>query len=939
MRPSPALRLALALALLAAPLAARPVEVGGEEIPLGPRATHLLDAAGTATVEEVLARGRAGTLAPFGGPVRSFGPTQAAVWLHARVTGAGEDPDLAFTWDRPLVDWLDLWVIRAGRVEHLRGGLAVPSAERTIAHLGLFHVARLDLSPGETVDLVVRAQSRRILLAEAHLRPTVAVHPRDLQLGGYYGLLAGIMALATLLGAWSWWALRDRWSLRLTALLATFAGYIGAESGLLAALWPGWPRWWDAAPSVAAVACAVLGLAYTRAFVGSQARLPRLDRLARLLQWCGAPLLLLPLAWPAAGAIATILLVGATFSLMMVMGVLAVRTGERPARYFLASATVISVVGAVYLLALLGLGPATHVTLGGFQVALFVGGVVLLLSLFDRVNVARAQARTALETQVAERTASLRETVQRLEVEASERARVESALREAQERFQLAFDTSPDAIAINRLGDARYVAINQGFTRLTGWTEADLLGRPSTEMGIWADPADRARLVAGLRARGRVENLEAGFTYKDGKVRTGLMSAAVMSLGGEPHILSVTRDITDRQQAAAERDRLAEQLQQAQKLEAVGRLAGGVAHDFNNLLTAISTNASLALMDLPHDDQRRQAFEEILEATTKASSLTRQLLAFSRRQRLAPRPTDLAAVLAGMTTMLRRVLGEQVTLAVAPGPAISPVMADPGQVEQVLVNLAVNARDAMPGGGRIEVALEEAEVPAGAAPAGRAPGRYGVLVVRDHGLGIPAEVLPHVFEPFFTTKRGKGTGLGLATVHGIAAQHGGFVDVESAPGKGATFRVAFPLAAGPARPHAPATPVEVAFPGGTETVLLAEDERSVREATRSLLERLGYRVLVAEDGLAAEALACAEGTAFDLLLTDVVMPRLDGRALAERLRARFPGLPVVLMSGYSQDLLERAPAPGDEVRLVAKPYEPARLAEALREALDGRARG
>ena len=936
MRSPSAHRLLLALALLAAPLAARPLQVGAEEVQVGPAASYLLDAGGAVTMEEVLARARAGTLAPFGRPVRSFGPTQAALWLHLRVTGAPDDPDLAFTWDRPLVDQLDLWVVRADGVEHLRGGLAVPSAERTIVHEGPFHVARFNLAPGEAVELLVRARSRRILLAEAHLRPTIAFHPRDLALGGYFGLLAGIMALATLLGAWSWWTLRDRWSLRLTALLATFAGYIGAESGLLAAVWPDWPRWWGAAPSLAAIACAILGLAYTRAFVASGERFPRLDRLARVLQRVGVGVALLPLPWPSVGAVATILLVAATFGLMLVMGLLAVRTGERPARFFLASGILISAMGFVYLLALLGLGPATHVTLGGFQVALFVGGVVLLLSLFDRVNETRGQDRTALETQVAERTASLRQTVARLEVEVSERARVEVALREAQERFRVAFETSPEAIAITRLDDGTYTMVNDGFLRITGYAAEELIGRSSVELSIWSDPADRARLVEELRERGRVINLEATFLGKGGRKVIGLMSAQHITLGQAQFLLSVTRDISDRKQAEAERDRLADQLRQAQKLEAVGRLAGGVAHDFNNLLTAINTNASLALMDLPQDDRCREAFEEILEATTRASSLTRQLLAFSRRQRIAPRPTDLAAVLAGMATMLRRVLGEQVTLALTPGPAIPPVMADPGQVEQVLVNLAVNARDAMPEGGRIEVALEEAEVPAGDATAGRAPGRYGVLSVRDHGQGIAADVLPHVFEPFFTTKHGKGTGLGLATVYGIATQHGGFVDVSTEPGQGATFRVAFPVAAAPAQPLSPAFHAEVAFPGGTETILLAEDEPKVREATRALLVRLGYTVLVAEDGLAAEALAADRAGRFDLLLTDVVMPRLDGRALAERLRARWPGLPVVLMSGYAQDVLERTAAPDDRTLLILKPFEPGRLAEALRGALAGR---
>ncbi len=938
MRSPRAVRLLLALALLAAAPPARSLEARDEERQVGPEAVHLLDPSGAAGLGEVLALARAGALAPFGGPVRSFGPTRAALWLHVRVTGAAEDPDLAFTWDRPMVDWLDLWVVRAGGVEHLRGGLAVPSAERTIHHQGAFHLARLHLVPGEQVELVVRAQSRRLLLAEAHLRPSAPLHPRDLALGAYFGLLAGIMALATLLGAWSFWTLRDRWSLRLTALLATFAGYIGAESGLLAAVWPDWPRWWGAAPSLAALACAVLGLSYSRAFLATGERFPRLDRVLRGLRWAGAAAALVPLPWPAAGAVAAILVVAATFGLMMVLGLLAVRSGERPARFFLASATVIAAVGVFYLLALLDLGPANHVTLGGFQVALFMGGVVLLLSLFDRVDESRGLARVALEAQVAERTASLRETVQRLEVEVSERARVEVALREAQERFRVAFETSPEAIAITSLDDGTYTMVNEGFLAITGYAADELIGRSSLELSIWTDPADRARLVQALRDHGRVLNLEATFQGKGGRRVIGLMSAQRITLGRAQFLLSVTRDITDRKAAEAERDRLADQLQQARRLEAVGRLAGGVAHDFNNLLTAISTNASLAMMDLPPGDPAREPYEEILQATGRAATLTRQLLAFSGRQRLAPRPTDLRAVLAGMIPMLRRLLGEHVALEVAPGPPMPAVMADPGQVDQVLVNLAVNARDAMPAGGRIEVSVTAVEVAAADAAPGRPAGRFGVLTVRDHGQGIPEEVLPHVFEPFFTTKQGKGTGLGLATVHGIAAQHGGFVEVESAPGRGAAFRVAFPVAEGPARPLEPAFRPEVAFPGGTETILLAEDERPVREATRALLERLGYRVLVAEDGLAAEALACAEGTAFDLLLSDVVMPRLDGRTLVERLRARFPGLPAVLMSGYPQDLLERAPAPGDGVRLVAKPYEPARLAEAVREALDGRAR-
>ncbi|MBK9519960.1 MAG: PAS domain S-box protein [Anaeromyxobacter sp.] len=911
MNVTPGLRLAAWLLLVTAPALAHPLEAGAADQPLGPQAGFLLDPGGALGVDQVLAQVRSGALARFDEPIRSFGPTSAALWLHVEVVGGAGGADLALTWDRPLVDELDVWVVRAFATEHLRGGLAVPSSERTILHQGPYHLAPFRLAPGERADLLVRARSSRILLAEAHLRSASTVQRRDMWLGGYLGFIGGIVALVVFLAAWSWWSLRDRWSLRLTAVLATFAGYLGSETGLLATLWPDQPRLWAAAPSVAALGCAVFGLAYSRAFVAADARVPRLDRLVVWVQRLGAAAMLVPLIHPATGAVVAILAVAVTFSFMMLLGVLVVRTGNRPARFFLASASIMSGFGLFYLLALLGLGPATGLTLGGFQVAMWVGGVVLLLSHFDRVDVERGVAQARLEAQVAERTTSLRE---------------------AEERFRLAFTTSPDSINFTLLADGTYVAVNQGFTRMTGWTEADVIGRSAVDLGIWVDPAERAVLVAGLQAAGRVENQECRFRCKDGRQLVSLLSAQVLPVGGVPHILSVTRDVTAWKQAEADRDRLADELRQAQKLEAIGRLAGGVAHDFNNLLTAVSTNASLSLLDLPPDDRCRDAFQEILEASGRATALTRQLLAFSRRQVIAPRPTDLVGLVQGLAGMLRRLLGEDVTLEVAPAGPAPAVLADPGQVEQVLVNLAINARDALPRGGRIVVSTEQVEVAGGGE--GRPAGRYGAVLVRDDGPGIDPEVLPHIFEPFFTTKHGKGTGLGLATVYGIATQHGGFVEVDSASGRGATFRVAFPLAAAPAEPLAITTASQGALPGGRETILLAEDEPAVRHVARALLERLGYRVLAAADGLEAEVLAVGCGGAFDLLLSDVVMPGLDGRALAERLRTRWPGLPVVLMSGYTQDVLERGGGPVEGFLLVDKPFEPWRLAEVLRRALD-----
>jgi PAS domain S-box-containing protein len=397
----------------------------------------------------------------------------------------------------------------------------------------------------------------------------------------------------------------------------------------------------------------------------------------------------------------------------------------------------------------------------------------------------------------------------------------------------------------------------------------------------------------------------------------------------------VLLDITDRRLAEQEQARLREQLQQAMKMEAIGRLAGGVAHDFNNLLTAIIGNADLALLDLGPEHPLRAPLEEVLRASSRAAELTRQLLAFGRRQVIAPRALDLNAVVENLHRMLTRVLGEDIDLQTSLARPLGAVRADPGQVEQCLINLAINARDAMPAGGRLRLTTTERELDETACrglPTLR-PGPHVVLSVADDGVGMTPEVQAHAFEPFFTTKpAGSGTGLGLASVFGVMQQHQGSVALESAPGRGTTVSLFFPRAAAEA-PAAGAVRSDARLPAGSETVLLVEDDEHVRELTRHLLRRLGYQVLVAEDGPSALRQAAGHGGPLHLLLTDVVMPGMSGRELADRLRETRPRVRVLFMSGHSEEVISRRGVLEPGLSFVPKPFTAQELARRLREVL------
>ncbi len=384
-----------------------------------------------------------------------------------------------------------------------------------------------------------------------------------------------------------------------------------------------------------------------------------------------------------------------------------------------------------------------------------------------------------------------------------------------------------------------------------------------------------------------------------------------------------------------ERHTLESQFRQAQKMEAVGRLAGGVAHDFNNVLTAINGYSDLLLEDLDHDDPKRQDVEEIRAAAQRAAALTRQLLAFSRKQVLQSRVLDLNTVVRTLDKMLQRLIGEDVKLEVSLAADLEAVRADPGQIEQVILNLAVNSRDAMPNGGRLTIETASVDLDEAYARdhAGVSPGRYVMLAVSDTGVGMDAETQSHIFEPFYTTKeQGKGTGLGLSTVYGIVKQSGVYVWVSSKPGRGTTFNIYLPRVDEPVETQEPPPLSPSLF--GRETVLLAEDDASVRQVVSEVLMQKGYDVLRTPDGRTALEMARAQEGEIQLLITDMVMPGMTGRELADALKAERPGLRVLYMSGYTGDAVVRHGVLEEGMPYLQKPFTPGALAFKVREVLD-----
>jgi two-component system cell cycle sensor histidine kinase/response regulator CckA len=504
--------------------------------------------------------------------------------------------------------------------------------------------------------------------------------------------------------------------------------------------------------------------------------------------------------------------------------------------------------------------------------------------------------------------------------------RSDQALRESEQRYHTLFESNPFPMLVYDPQSMAILGANGAAVERYRYTRQEFLGMTLRDLRA---PADVQALQEQVDKVGTTRELElhtSRHRTKDGALLEVEVTGRAVEFAGRRVRLITMHDVT-------ERKLLEEQFRQVQKMDAVGRLAGGIAHDFNNVLNVILGYAELTLRTLDEGDRRRRNLLEIRKAGDHAASLTRQLLAFGRGQVLQPRVLDLNAVVGEMERMVRTMIGEDVDLVTSLGTELGRVKADPTQIAQVVMNLAVNARDAMPAGGKLTIETADVELDGRAQP-GLPAGRYVMLAVTDTGSGMPKSVQDHIFEPFFTTKeKDKGTGLGLSTVYGIVKQSGGGIAVHSEVDAGSTFKIYLPRIEAPAEVVA-SNPLVDETPRGSETVLLVEDDPAVRALTSEVLSDSGYHVLEAPGG--HEAIALVEGypSRIHLLLTDVVMPRMNGRELARRLQEMRPGLPTLYMSGYAAGAIVHQGVLEPGLAFIAKPLRPADLTRKVREVLD-----
>jgi two-component system, cell cycle sensor histidine kinase and response regulator CckA len=516
-------------------------------------------------------------------------------------------------------------------------------------------------------------------------------------------------------------------------------------------------------------------------------------------------------------------------------------------------------------------------------------------------------------------------------IDITERKRAEAALAQQKEILQTIFDHVPAMICfVDAAGQFQWV--NRTWRERLGWSLEEMAERDMMAE-FYPDTRQREQMLELMRV--------ADSQWSD--CRTRMRSGETVDTAwayvrlSDGTTIGIGQDVSERKEAERALRMSEAQLRQSQKMEAIGRLAGGVAHDFNNLLTSILGHTELMLGDLPPEHPLREDLGEVRHAAERAADLTSQLLAFSRKQVIEPRILDLNAIIGRIAGMLRRLIGEHIELATILESTLGRVLADPGQIEQVIVNLVVNARDAMPDGGRLRIETANVVLDSAFANehAGAVSGPHVMLAVSDEGLGIDPEIQAHIFEPFFTTKdKAKGTGLGLATVYGIVKQSGGYVAVESSPGRGTSMRVYLPLTV--AMPLPAAAAPEERNTDGTETILLVEDEDGVRGLTRRILAYAGYTVLVARDADEALRISAQHDEPVELLLTDVIMSGLSGPRLAETLLALRPSLGVLYMSGYNEDTIVRQGVLRQGVAYLQKPFTPAALKRRVREVLDER---
>jgi PAS domain S-box-containing protein len=506
------------------------------------------------------------------------------------------------------------------------------------------------------------------------------------------------------------------------------------------------------------------------------------------------------------------------------------------------------------------------------------------------------------------------------------RKRMEAALRESEERSVTIFNAASTMLAFTERSEGRIIDVNEAWLRTTGLRRDEAIGKTGRQLGLWAHPHDRDRILGVLEAKGRVHEVEAELVM-GGRTRPARISVQHVDMHGDLYFLWEIADLSEKKRTEEEREQLRDQFLQAQKMESVGRLAGGIAHDFNNVLSAILGFGDLATALLQPGSTASEYVGQMMRAGERASELTNQLLAFSRKQVLQPRVVDPPSAIRSMEPMLRRIIGEDLELKIDLSRATHPIRVDVSHLEQAIMNLVVNARDAMPDGGTLtletgNVEFDDAYV---SAHAEVSPGPHVMIAVSDTGVGMDAATRARAFEPFFTTKGpGKGTGLGLSTVYGIVKQSGGWVWLYSEPGRGTTFKIYFPRS-----PDAVVAPSDVLMVpvGPTEetSVLVVEDDAQVRSLVETVLGQAGYTVLVAADPRAALELAERHAGPIHLLLTDVVMPHMNGRQLAERVLAARPETRVMYVSGYTENTVIHRGEVDQGVNFLSKPITAARL--------------
>lgn len=526
---------------------------------------------------------------------------------------------------------------------------------------------------------------------------------------------------------------------------------------------------------------------------------------------------------------------------------------------------------------------------------------------------------------------AIEDITERRQLEELQKESAEHTLKELEDRYKIIFEGAAEGILVADMETRRFRYCNQAICEMLGYAEEELIGLGVTDI----HPKESLDYVlAEFEAQARGDRLLAPnipCLRKDGSVIFADIQTTSAVIDGLECNVGFFTDVTKRRQIEAE-------LRQAQKMEAIGTLAGGVAHDFNNILTTIIGNADLMLMTVDKDESLRKGIEDIKIAGKRAAALTRQLLAFSRKQIIQPKILDLNKLLAGIEKMLVRLIGEDIEILMIPESALWKIEIDPGQMEQVIMNLVVNAKDAMPIGGKLTIETSNMDLDenyfSDHGIVEKHPGSYVVLAVSDTGIGMDKGIQEHIFDPFYTTKeKGKGTGLGLSTIYGIVKQNNGFIWVYSEPGQGTTFKIYLPKVKGDVKEEEiEQTPVENL--SGSETVLIVEDDDSLRKLTRTILKQKGYKILEAENGEDALRIGEEHEGRIDLMITDVVMPKMNGKETAERLQPLYPQMKVIYMSGYTDDSIVHRGVLAPRLNFLEKPFSLEGLARKVREVLD-----